>query len=117
MAAAGAALRPPATFGSLKTREHEKFVARGGLFCYESRARTTFGMSSREGTPSSNVDVDVYDFDENLVTDSTLKNLLKREVELQLQIDALQTEILQLEERLSGDKNKGNEEELEEQGK
>lgn len=74
-------------------------------------------MSSREGTPSSNVDVDVYDFDENLVTDSTLKNLLKREVELQLQIDALQTEILQLEERLSGDKNKGNEEELEEQGK
>ncbi|KAI8990864.1 MT-A70-domain-containing protein [Mycotypha africana] len=55
-------------------------------------------MSSRESTPLSCNGVD--DLHEDTVTDKTLKGLLKREIELQLQIDAIQTEIEQLEERL-----------------
>ena len=71
---------------------------------------------SREGTPSSDTLIDIDNFDENEVTDLGLKNLLKREIELQLLIDALQTEISQLEERING-KDKGDEEEeLDDQG-
>lgn len=71
-------------------------------------------MSSREGTPSSNFDLDEYDQD--IVTDVALKKLLEKEIELQLQIDALQTEISQLEERVHGSAKEKVEEELDEQG-
>ncbi|KAI8388097.1 MT-A70-domain-containing protein [Radiomyces spectabilis] len=58
-------------------------------------------MSSREDTPSPLPEavIDRNGIDENTVSDVTLKKLLKREIELQLQIDALLTEIAQLEEK------------------
>lgn len=71
---------------------------------------------SREGTPSSDTLIDIDNFDENEVTDLGLKNLLKREIELQLLIDALQTEIAQLEERINGKDQGDEEDELDDQG-
>lgn len=65
-------------------------------------------MSSRESTPLS-----LEDIHEDTVSDKTLKELLRKEIELQLQIEAIQTEITQLEERLGTNNN----EELDEQGK
>lgn len=65
-------------------------------------------MSSRESTPLS-----LEDIHEDTVSDKTLKGLLRKEIELQLQIEAIQTEITQLEERLGTNNN----EELDEQGK
>lgn len=65
-------------------------------------------MSSRESTPLS-----LEDIHEDTVSDKTLKELLRKEIELQLQIEAIQTEITQLEERLGATNN----EELDEQGK
>lgn len=55
-------------------------------------------MSSRESTPLSSSGVD--NIHEDTVTDKTLKGLLRREIELQQQIDAVQAEISQLEEQL-----------------
>lgn len=71
---------------------------------------------SRESTPSSDTVFDIDNFDENEATDLGLKNLLKREIELQLLIDALQTEIAQLEERINGKDEADEEDELDEQG-
>lgn len=76
----------------------------------------TYTTMSREGTPSSDTLIDIDNFDENEVTDLGLKNLLKREIELQLLIDALQTEISQLEERINGKDQGDEEEELDDQG-
>jgi mRNA (2'-O-methyladenosine-N6-)-methyltransferase len=70
-------------------------------------------MSSRELTPIPTATAGVEDIREDSVTDTSLKDLLKREIELQLEIDAVQTEIIQLEEQLGA---KGGEE-LDEQGK
>jgi mRNA (2'-O-methyladenosine-N6-)-methyltransferase len=56
-------------------------------------------MSSRELTPIPGTP-GVEEAREGKVTDTSLKELLKREVELQLEIDAVQTEISQLEEQL-----------------
>ncbi|KAI7902672.1 MT-A70-domain-containing protein [Cokeromyces recurvatus] len=55
-------------------------------------------MSSRESTPLSSSGVD--ELHEDTVTDKDLRALLRREIDLQLQIDAIQAEIQQLEERL-----------------
>lgn len=74
-------------------------------------------MSSREASPSSVSGFDLDTIDESTVTDTTLKNLLRREIELQLQIDALQTEISQIEESTAAGKNNKNDEELDPQGK
>jgi mRNA (2'-O-methyladenosine-N6-)-methyltransferase len=66
-------------------------------------------MSSRESTPLSNLE----DIHEDTVSDKTLKGLLRREIELQDQIDAIQVEITQLEEKLGTN----NSNDLDEQGK
>lgn len=76
----------------------------------------SYTTMSREGTPSSDTLIDIDNFDENEVTDLGLKNLLKREIELQLLIDALQTEISQLEERINGKDQGDEEDELDDQG-
>ena len=69
-------------------------------------------MTSSSNSPNLSSD----EFDENEIPDNALKGLLQKELELQLLIDALQTEIAQLEERITG-KDKGNHEELDEKGK
>ncbi|EIE76960.1 hypothetical protein RO3G_01664 [Rhizopus delemar RA 99-880] len=68
-------------------------------------------MSSRESTPLSNLE----DIHEDTVSDKTLKGLLRREIELQDQIDAIQVEITQLEEKLgTNNSNDLDEQDLEE---
>lgn len=57
-------------------------------------------MSSRELTPIPSAIEGIEEIREDNVTDKSLKQLLRRETELQLEIDAVQTEILQLEEKL-----------------
>ncbi|CAO3700132.1 unnamed protein product [Rhizopus stolonifer] len=53
-------------------------------------------MSSRESTPLSNLE----DLHEETVSDKTLKGLLRQEIDLELQIEAIRSQITQLEEKL-----------------